>query len=134
TSASSLRRPRIRDGGSGGGSRGGDAHDRGLPTYSLCFCCCRGARRELLSFPTRRSSDLGRVNEVDEHDSDDAPWRGRAGAPDLRSEEHTSELQSLRHLVCRLLLEKKKKNAVGLANTVQMPTARIYGVFATQRS
>src|SRR5437899_8043674 len=33
----------------------------------------------------------------------------------LRSEEHTSELQSLRHLVCRLLLEKKKiedQNAV----------------------
>src|SRR6266545_7972421 len=30
------------------------------------------------------------------------PWRGR-------SEEHTSELQSLAYLVCRLLLEKKKK-------------------------
>src|SRR5258705_9204975 len=30
--------------------------------------------------------------------------------PEVRSEEHTSELQSLRHLVCRLLLEKKKKN------------------------
>src|SRR5205823_9897726 len=29
--------------------------------------------------------------------------------PDLRSEEHTSELQSLAYLVCRLLLEKKKK-------------------------
>src|SRR5436853_722184 len=28
-----------------------------------------------------------------------------------RSEEHTSELQSLRHLVCRLLLEKKKERA-----------------------
>src|SRR5262245_63519219 len=28
-----------------------------------------------------------------------------------RSEEHTSELQSLRHLVCRLLLEKTKKNS-----------------------
>src|SRR5258705_5255509 len=28
----------------------------------------------------------------------------------FRSEEHTSELQSLRHLVCRLLLEKKKKH------------------------
>src|SRR5437899_8786809 len=28
--------------------------------------------------------------------------------PHQRSEEHTSELQSLRHLVCRLLLEKKK--------------------------
>src|SRR5438045_4547988 len=40
---------------------------------------------------------------------------GRAGAQrnrrglGVRSEEHTSELQSLRHLVCRLLLEKKKE-------------------------
>src|SRR5690625_5888876 len=30
--------------------------------------------------------------------------------PGFRSEEHTSELQSRGHLVCRLLLEKKKKN------------------------
>src|SRR3712207_8638374 len=30
------------------------------------------------------------------------------GAPHLRSEEHTSELQSRQYLVCRLLLEKKK--------------------------
>src|SRR5687767_15477875 len=30
---------------------------------------------------------------------------------DVRSEEHTSELQSLAYLVCRLLLEKKKKSA-----------------------
>src|SRR6202011_2602446 len=29
---------------------------------------------------------------------------------DSRSEEHTSELQSLRHLVCRLLLEKKRNH------------------------
>src|SRR5258706_1828213 len=37
--------------------------------------------------------------------------RGRRFAEDvLRSEEHTSELQSLTNLVCRLLLEKKKKN------------------------
>src|SRR6476659_11424660 len=35
---------------------------------------------------------------------------GWASSPWTRSEEHTSELQSLRHLVCRLLLEKKKKN------------------------
>src|SRR5690349_21873324 len=34
--------------------------------------------------------------------------RGFAGAP-TRSEEHTSELQSRRDLVCRLLLEKKNK-------------------------
>src|SRR5437899_6516532 len=32
----------------------------------------------------------------------------QAAGLDIRSEEHTSELQSLRHLVCRLLLEKKK--------------------------
>src|SRR5258708_40319510 len=42
------------------------------------------------------------------------PGRGRrrrlrAGRPHGRSEEHTSELQSPDHLVCRLLLEKKKK-------------------------
>src|SRR5690625_6044890 len=30
----------------------------------------------------------------------------------IRSEEHTSELQSRGHLVCRLLLEKKKKNKI----------------------
>src|SRR5258708_31290569 len=36
-------------------------------------------------------------------------WRLRA---DLRSEEHTSELQSPDHLVCRLLLEKKKKRVL----------------------
>src|SRR5205814_7463903 len=34
--------------------------------------------------------------------------RVRGAGFELRSEEHTSELQSLRHLVCRLLLEKKK--------------------------
>src|SRR2546422_1500474 len=34
----------------------------------------------------------------------------RAAARADRSEEHTSELQSRLHLVCRLLLEKKKKN------------------------
>src|SRR3989442_9850649 len=43
-------------------------------------------------------------------------WRGSGSLPaerghrrDERSEEHTSELQSRPHLVCRLLLEKKKK-------------------------
>src|SRR5437016_7927845 len=41
---------------------------------------------------------------------------GRAGHRD-RSEEHTSELQSLTNLVCRLLLEKKKKNKIMKSNT-----------------
>src|SRR5437899_1773421 len=40
-----------------------------------------------------------------------SPIRGRQILASFsRSEEHTSELQSLRHLVCRLLLEKKKRN------------------------
>src|SRR5436853_4891412 len=42
----------------------------------------------------------------------------------LRSEEHTSELQSLRHLVCRLLLEKKKKTqrSVAIPHPASRPT------------
>src|SRR5258705_711775 len=36
---------------------------------------------------------------------------------ETRSEEHTSELQSLRHLVCRLLLEKKKKQTYSILRT-----------------
>src|SRR5439155_9783928 len=46
--------------------------------------------------------------------TEDGVWRGRIlfgaeGTEAERSEEHTSELQSRGHLVCRLLLEKKKK-------------------------
>src|SRR5258708_29202241 len=38
-----------------------------------------------------------------------APMRKTSASDNARSEEHTSELQSPDHLVCRLLLEKKKK-------------------------
>src|SRR5438876_7133449 len=41
-----------------------------------------------------------------------------------RSEEHTSELQSPVHLVCRLLLEKKKKNQTILLTSSQTPYLR----------
>src|SRR5258706_8592847 len=44
-------------------------------------------------------ADYGNVDNV---------WSWRGGDRELRSEEHTSELQSLTNLVCRLLLEKKK--------------------------
>src|SRR2546423_11166431 len=45
----------------------------------------------------------------------------------LRSEEHTSELQSLAYLVCRLLLEKKKKiNKKLITNSQELPTTGIY--------
>src|SRR5687767_15601224 len=52
------------------------------------------------------------------------PRRDRAGQG--RSEEHTSELQSLAYLVCRLLLEKKKKriNHVSIAKLVTVVLVR----------
>src|SRR5437870_8344523 len=49
-------------------------------------------------------------------------WAARRSAL-LRSEEHTSELQSRGHLVCRLLLEKKNKNEQ--ANTTSLDKRRI---------
>src|SRR3989442_8144006 len=43
------------------------------------------------------------------HHREACQHRNGLGGLDVRSEEHTSELQSRPHLVCRLLLEKKKK-------------------------
>src|SRR5256884_3643609 len=66
-------------------------------------------------------SNLGFV--VD--DEDGALRHGRLSWPrgtprgTKRSEEHTSELQSRLHLVCRLLLEKKKKNTPNNSHTMQ---------------
>src|SRR5438874_2900275 len=63
-------------------------------------------------FPTRRSSDLRRdrrsgcLSHRQQHEHRDC--QSELHAPRGRSEEHTSELQSRRDLVCRLLLEKKK--------------------------
>src|SRR5438045_7801601 len=64
------------------------------------------ATTEIYTFPTRRSSDLGRCAMAHKLFVGGLPF----STSRTRSEEHTSELQSLRHLVCRLLLEKKKKN------------------------
>src|SRR2546429_1930692 len=41
----------------------------------------------------------------------------------LRSEEHTSELQSRLHLVCRLLLEKKKRNTIQRGPDTSLPVS-----------
>src|SRR5437016_8892187 len=48
------------------------------------------------------------ARDENEHRRKFHPLRDR-GADEIRSEEHTSELQSLTNLVCRLLLEKKKQ-------------------------
>src|SRR5690349_20475402 len=86
--------------------------DRGMLFYSTCC-----DHPDLHSFPTRRSSDLPDTSVPPAEQQ-----RRREGMIILsaalavllfaffetRSEEHTSELQSRRELVCRLLLEKKK--------------------------
>src|SRR2546425_6121089 len=53
--------------------------------------------------------DAGERDEVRRHEHQGA-GREPQGRAVRRSEEHTSELQSLAYLVCRLLLEKKKKH------------------------
>src|SRR5690606_40795903 len=102
---------------------------------SLCSYCSADLR-DLRSFPTRRSSDLppapeGLTLSTYYYDGaaqiiaswDPVPFLGdvryevryrRASTSvwstvTVRSEEHTSELQSRENLVCRLLLEKKKR-------------------------
>src|SRR5258708_16772075 len=53
--------------------------------------------------------------------------RSPSSSATVRSEEHTSELQSPDHLVCRLLLEKKKKN-VDIAITYYLTTPSMHDV------
>src|SRR5438445_2725022 len=76
--------------------------------------CCD--ERDLHSFPTRRSSDLSSASPACLIGGATASAKSRglgATSPTQwrrrRSEEHTSELQSRQYLVCRLLLEKKKR-------------------------
>src|SRR5438034_5127296 len=100
------------------------SHSRILPIiyYFYFFLQCSGDPRDLHSFPTRRSSDLGSTREARRAGRKpanaatpimtDAVTTMVKGSVDLRpyrSEEHTSELQSHSDLVCRLLLEKKKQ-------------------------
>src|SRR5438045_9515134 len=92
------------------------------PASFFFFFSSSRDHRDLHSFPTRRSSDLNGLRPVCAIRSR-SPWiqeRAPCSRPSTaaissrptRSEEHTSELQSLRHLVCRLLLEKKKKQNI----------------------
>src|SRR5207249_5610281 len=117
-------------------------------SFSL-LCAASVDPRPLHSFPTRRSSDLSRdarqrfvtghdasafahgdvMSGIERDGREMAKGAGQSAAIagtqrvaivlDDRSEEHTSELQSRFDLVCRLLLEKKKRHFVFLANRVR---------------
>src|SRR5205814_10162978 len=79
----------------------GDVAGKGVPAALLMAKVSSDARFSMLT-EAGISEAVGKLNELMQE----------AGLIDrfvtLRSEEHTSELQSLRHLVCRLLLDKKK--------------------------
>src|SRR5690625_5337291 len=89
-----------------------------LPMTTL-FPCTTLFRSRVSAREPRRLCCAGRLER--RHPVDARAWRrqggdvsirrrGYRGAGKRRSEEHTSELQSRGHLVCRLLLEKKKIN------------------------
>src|SRR5262249_57047669 len=63
------------------------------------------------------SSSEPRPLRQDPPANNQCPRRARAEQPPARSEEHTSELQSLTNIVCRLLLEKKKQRTTPDAPT-----------------
>src|SRR5258707_4934939 len=90
--------------------------------YTTLFRSLSSARRAAWRSPTRARTP--------------SAWRTRPGRG-ARSEEHTSELQSRQYLVCRLLLEKKKKKnhilhtLLEQAQTSQDPVVSIHRPLCT---
>src|SRR2546425_4597529 len=91
------------------------AHAKALGVMHVVVIGESVARSERAVALARRAAGLSATAGVHPHDA--SSWSDGAGqrvrelldARETRSEEHTSELQSLAYLVCRLLLEKKKK-------------------------
>src|SRR3712207_8075737 len=81
-----------------------------FPYTTLFRSCLRAA----LVRPARRDGRRLAEFQVALPDGDERVWSLKSGVKTdesrRRSEEHTSELQSRQYLVCRLLLEKKKKH------------------------
>src|SRR5690554_7108424 len=102
----------------------------------MCFQC-NGAPRDRPAFPTRRSSDLsvaaGTRDQLMAYADNLREKLGQSEAVVLlaseidekaaRSEEHTSELQSRPHLVCRPLLEKKKSSTCRSSSSSAPPSS-----------
>src|SRR2546422_7293690 len=84
--------------------------------YTTLF---RSPDPKALARARQKAEREGASIRLDRGFSDELPYP--AASFDLRSEEHTSELQSRLHLVCRLLLEKKNNVAV-LRQPNELPT------------
>src|SRR5258708_27043500 len=83
-----------------------------------------GTKRCCLRPPLRASVSPWRVHRSSQRTWNPAGWFGffpEAYPRDTRSEEHTSELQSPDHLVCRLLLEKKHRRGGHLLPPLRPP-------------
>src|SRR3712207_8261835 len=87
--------------------------------YTTLFRSIRGAARGLI----RRAKYHAGITRASA-----APTARHPGLRTCRnrSEEHTSELQSRQYLVCRLLLEKKKKNDINMLHTNRIIKVRHY--------
>src|SRR5438552_11667278 len=89
------------------------------PRMISFFFNCSTDHRDLHSFPTRRSSDLraqhARLDRFHRSPNNFRSTLAICRECSRRSEEHTSELQSPDHLVCRLLLEKKNRRTTSTA-------------------
>src|SRR5574344_860868 len=80
-------------------------HKKGCLEYIFFLMIRRPPRSTLFPYTTLFRSTWTSNNQNARYYFEDGIIRGRT---DYRSEEHTSELQSPDHIVCRLLLEKKK--------------------------
>src|SRR2546422_4977284 len=85
--------------------------------YTTLFRSAGEAGAAAIAAANRSTS--GRSMGAGEHT--EAPPAAATAACAARSEEHTSELQSRLHLVCRLLLEKKKKRGTPAAEGYHRP-------------
>src|SRR5262249_61320427 len=86
-----------------------------LSLHDALPICSSGSR----AGSRRRSARAARVSRTASGSSSPSRGRSRATPRSSRSEEHTSELQSLTNLVCRLLLEKKKKSVMQLPHAAE---------------
>src|SRR3712207_7903691 len=77
--------------------------------YTTLFRSRPNTEEELAAMVGRGVASRYRIVNHNAHDPDTLAFAGTSPEGRERSEEHTSELQSRQYLVCRLLLEKKKK-------------------------